>query len=189
MVRSKSARRRRRLLGIRYILRCSPRTALLSALLGLGLSGKLSTAFVERLKKDRAADGGGPDSPHLVNHAASSPVAAPLGMLAWVVPVRAVARIAACGTCSADRPRWHAAAPPLWPASAGHSGGTKEPRLECPRGAAAPACAHADGRRLRTAKRGQTAIERGLAGGVVGHMGDLGRLHGPNLWKNGATYS
>jgi IS1 family transposase len=41
--------RRRRLVGIRYIMRCGTRLALRDALIGLGLSGKLNTAFVERL--------------------------------------------------------------------------------------------------------------------------------------------
>jgi hypothetical protein len=41
--------RRRRLVGVTYIMRCSPRAALRVALIGLGLSGKLNTAFVERL--------------------------------------------------------------------------------------------------------------------------------------------
>jgi len=41
--------RRRRLVGVTYILRCGTREALQSALRGLGLSGKLNTAFVERV--------------------------------------------------------------------------------------------------------------------------------------------
>jgi hypothetical protein len=41
--------RRRRLVGVTYMLRCSPRAALRAALRGLGLSGKLNTAFVERV--------------------------------------------------------------------------------------------------------------------------------------------
>jgi transposase InsO family protein len=41
--------RRRRLLGVTYVLRCGTRVALRSALQGLGLSGRLNTAFVERV--------------------------------------------------------------------------------------------------------------------------------------------
>jgi IS1 family transposase len=41
--------RRRRLIGVTYVLRCGTRDALRSALRGLGLSGKLTTAFVERV--------------------------------------------------------------------------------------------------------------------------------------------
>jgi IS1 family transposase len=41
--------RRQRLVGITYIMRCGTRLALRDALLRLGLSGKLNTAFVERL--------------------------------------------------------------------------------------------------------------------------------------------
>jgi IS1 family transposase len=41
--------RRRRLVGVTYLMRCGRRAALGAALRGLGLSGKLNTAFVERL--------------------------------------------------------------------------------------------------------------------------------------------
>jgi len=41
--------RRRRLIGVTYMLRCGTRDSLRSALRGLGLSGKLNTAFVERV--------------------------------------------------------------------------------------------------------------------------------------------
>jgi IS1 family transposase len=41
--------RRRRLVGVTYMLRCGTHEALQSALRGLGLSGKLNTAFVERV--------------------------------------------------------------------------------------------------------------------------------------------
>jgi transposase InsO family protein len=49
MGKSRNARRRRRLVGVTYVLRCGTRAAMGSALRGLGLSGKLTTAFVERL--------------------------------------------------------------------------------------------------------------------------------------------
>jgi hypothetical protein len=41
--------RRQRLVGVTCVMRCGTRTALRDALIGLGLSGKLNTAFVERL--------------------------------------------------------------------------------------------------------------------------------------------
>jgi IS1 family transposase len=40
---------RRRLVGVTYVLRCGTRAALQTALQGLGLSGRLNTAFVERV--------------------------------------------------------------------------------------------------------------------------------------------
>src|SRR5262249_40063007 len=43
--------RRWRLIGVTYVLRCGTRTALRAALQGLGLSGRLNTALVERLKE------------------------------------------------------------------------------------------------------------------------------------------
>jgi IS1 family transposase len=41
--------RRRRLVGVTYVMRCGTRAALRTALQGLGLSGRLNTAFVERV--------------------------------------------------------------------------------------------------------------------------------------------
>ncbi len=41
--------RRRRLVGVTYVMRCGTRTALRLALQGLGLSGRLKSAFVERV--------------------------------------------------------------------------------------------------------------------------------------------
>jgi hypothetical protein len=58
--------RRGRLIGVRYVLRCGTRMALRTPLQGLGLSGRLNTAYVERLKEDGSADGGGPHPPTLV---------------------------------------------------------------------------------------------------------------------------
>jgi hypothetical protein len=40
---------RRRLVGVTYIVRCGTRLALRTTLQGLGLSGRLNTAFVERV--------------------------------------------------------------------------------------------------------------------------------------------
>ena len=41
--------RRRRLVGVTYVMRCGTRDALHGALTRLGLSGRLNTAFVERI--------------------------------------------------------------------------------------------------------------------------------------------
>src|SRR5262249_21398755 len=41
--------RRRRLVGVTYIMRCGTRVGLRTGLQALGLSGKLNTAFVERV--------------------------------------------------------------------------------------------------------------------------------------------
>jgi IS1 family transposase len=45
----KKAYRRRRLVRVTHVMRCGTRAALKAALTGLGLSGRLNTAFVERL--------------------------------------------------------------------------------------------------------------------------------------------
>ena len=45
----KKTYRRRRLVGVTYLMGCGTRAALRSVLRGMGLSGKLNTAFVERV--------------------------------------------------------------------------------------------------------------------------------------------
>ena len=117
-------------MGITYIMRCIPREALHSALMGLGESGKLKWAFVERLKGDRATKRGGPDSPHVVNHAASTPVAASLGMVAWVLSLRASARVITSGAGAADRKGWAASAPTLSAAHASDGSRTDSQALD-----------------------------------------------------------
>jgi transposase-like protein len=81
--------RRRRLVGVTYMLRCGTREALQSALRGLGLSGKLNTAFVERLKKDAATDAGSPHPSDLVDSAGSAAAAPPSGVVAGLLSLRA----------------------------------------------------------------------------------------------------
>jgi transposase-like protein len=81
--------RRRRLVGVTYVLRCSPCAALHSALTRLGLSGKLNTAFVERVKKDSAPKRGGAHPLHLVDGAGGSAAAPRSGVVAGLLSLRA----------------------------------------------------------------------------------------------------
>jgi transposase-like protein len=102
--------RRPRLVGITYIMRCGTRVALRAALMGLGLSGKLNTAFLERvtvtLRQSVAALARRTwstlqDAPHL------------LLQLEWwraVLSVRAAARVITGGAGPATRPGWQASA-------------------------------------------------------------------------------
>jgi hypothetical protein len=71
------------------MLRCGTREAMGSAHSYLGLSGKLNTAFVERLKKDAATDGGSPHPPDLVDSAGSAAAAPPSGVVAGILSLRA----------------------------------------------------------------------------------------------------
>jgi hypothetical protein len=80
--------RQRRLVGVSYLVRCSPRAALQAALTRLGLSGKLNTAFVERLKKNRAAERGRADPPQLGKQAGQAAAARRSGMVARVLSLR-----------------------------------------------------------------------------------------------------
>jgi hypothetical protein len=83
--------RQRRLVGVTYLVRCGTRDTLRVALTRLGLSGKLTTACVERLKKDRAAERGRVDPSDLGDDAGGAAAAASFGMVAGVLSLRTAA--------------------------------------------------------------------------------------------------
>jgi IS1 family transposase len=112
----KKTYRRHRLVRVTQVMRCGTRAALKAALTELGLSGLLNTAFVERLKKDAAAERRGSRAPHLVNTAGGATVDGPPGMVARLLPLRAAASVATSCTGTADCAGWAAAAPAVPPA-------------------------------------------------------------------------
>jgi len=83
--------RRRRLVRLTYVMRCGTRVVLQTTLQALGLSGRLNTAFVERLKKDATPERGSPDPPQLGNHAGRAAAALAFGVVARVLPLRPAA--------------------------------------------------------------------------------------------------
>jgi hypothetical protein len=102
----KKAERRRRLVRVTPVMRCGTREQLPAALQGLGLSGRLTSAFVERLKNDRAPERRGPHSPHMLDDASSSATARASGMVARLLPLRPPARVIARGTWAATPTSW-----------------------------------------------------------------------------------
>jgi hypothetical protein len=68
--------RRRKLVRVTQIMRCGTAAALKAARIGLGLSGQLNTAFVERVKEDTAAERRGPGPPELGDSALRAATAA-----------------------------------------------------------------------------------------------------------------
>src|SRR6266542_663915 len=93
----KKAYRRRKLVGVTYVMRCGTRVALKTRLQALGLSGKLNTAFVERIKKDATAERGSAAAANLVHRPASAAVADASGLVAGLLPFRAPTRVAPGG--------------------------------------------------------------------------------------------
>jgi hypothetical protein len=122
--------RRRRLLGVTYIMRCSPREGLRAALQALGLSGKLNTAFVERLKKDPAAECRGADWSDVVKAAGGAAVVRASGVVARVVSFRAPTRVAPRAAEAADRTWWQASAPAVSAANTSDGGRADQPTLD-----------------------------------------------------------
>jgi hypothetical protein len=112
----KKTYRRQRLVRVTPIMRCSPRAALQAARTELGLSGRLNTAFVERVKKDAAAERRGSGASQLVNTAGGATLAGAAGMVARLVALRAAASVATSCTGTVDCARWAAAAAAVPPA-------------------------------------------------------------------------
>jgi transposase-like protein len=78
----KKTYRRRKLVRVSQVMRCGTLAALRVALTAVGLSGRLNTAFVERVKKDAAPERSGPGSLHLVDCAGRAAAARACGLVA-----------------------------------------------------------------------------------------------------------
>jgi IS1 family transposase len=81
----KKVYRQRKVVRVAHVMRCGTRAALRLALSGLGLSGTLNTAFVERLKKDGAAERGGIGATNVVHGPGSAAVASAFRDVACVL--------------------------------------------------------------------------------------------------------
>jgi hypothetical protein len=106
---------RRKLVRVTQVMRYATRERLKTALRELGLSGRLNTAFVERLKEDAATDGGGADAPDLVDDAGCATAAGPPGMVAGLLSLRTSTRVVTPRAGTANRARRQAPAPALPP--------------------------------------------------------------------------
>jgi hypothetical protein len=87
----KKTYRRRKVVRVMHVLRCRTHADLSAALRGLGLSGQITTAFIERVKKDSAPKPGRPHSPHMLHGPGSTTVAGRPGMVARIRAFRAPA--------------------------------------------------------------------------------------------------
>jgi hypothetical protein len=131
--------RRRKLVRVTHIMRCGTRVAPRGTLMGLGLSGLLNTAFVERvnltLRQSIAA---------LTRRTWSTMQAAPqllahVDMVVCVLPLRATASVAPAGAGPANRVWRPAAAAALSTTDACDGRRADRQALEGTRGADAPA--------------------------------------------------
>jgi transposase-like protein len=162
----KKTYRRRKLLHVSRVMRCGTHVELTTALKKVGLSGRLNTAFIERLKKDRAAERGCLGTPDLVDSPASATVTDPPSLVAGLLPFRAAARVIARGAGAAHRPRRQACTATLSATESGNGCRTDTQALECPRGAGASARANTDRCRLRQGKQGRTSRQAHQTGTV-----------------------
>jgi hypothetical protein len=74
-----------KLVRVTPVMRCGTLAALRAGLTGLGLSGELNTAFVERLKKDITAERGRTRAADVVHRTGSAAVAVASGVVACLV--------------------------------------------------------------------------------------------------------
>ncbi len=166
----KKTYRRRKLVRVTQVMRCGTRVELTAALKKLGLSGRINTAFIERVKKDAAAKRGCLGAPDVVDGPGSAAITGPPPLVAGLLPLRAAARVIARGAGAAHRPRRQACAATLSATDTGNGCRTNQSALERPRGADGSGRANADRCRLR---RGKQASEPACAPDW-----DRGRPHG-----------
>ncbi len=151
----KKTYRRRKLVRVTAVLRCGTRARLRTALQGLGFSGRLNTAFVERLKKDSAAKHRGLGTSDMGDHAGGPAVACRSGMVVCILPLRATAPVAPAGAGPTNRAWRPAAAAALSATDARDGRRADKPALEGMRGADAPAPTGAARRWIRAGDRGR----------------------------------
>ena len=106
---------RRKLVRVTQVMRYGTRERLKTALRELGLSGRLNSACVERLKEDAATKPGGAHRPDLVDDAGCATAAGPAGMVAGLLSLRRSTRVVTGGAGTANRARRQAPAPALPP--------------------------------------------------------------------------
>ena len=142
----KKSYRRRKLVRVTHVMRLGTEDALKAALQGLGFSGRLNTAFIERVESDRPPWSSGSGSSHLGHGSAVPTPAGPSGVVASVLPFCASSRIAASDARAAARTRWQTSGATLSATYASHGSRENQPTMDGARGALVPLAA---GFRLR----------------------------------------
>ena len=153
----KKVYRRRKVVRVTLVMRWGTRMALRTGLQTLGLSGRLNTAVIERVKKDGAPKCRRTGPPHLVNAVAGAAVAGPSGVVAGVRAFCPAAPVVTGDTRTAAGPRWETSAPAVPAPESGAGRLLDEPALERRRSPGDSAPAGAVRRDLSMGRRGQRA--------------------------------
>jgi IS1 family transposase len=122
--------RRRRLVRVRYHMRCGALGDLRGALQALGLSGRLNTAFVERVHLTLRGERGRPNQANLVHRTLRATPGPGGRLVARVLSLRAPASLVARGAADAAGARRTAPGAPLSRADARHGGGADNPAVD-----------------------------------------------------------
>jgi transposase-like protein len=115
----KKSYRRRKLVRVTHVMRLGTEDALTAALQGLGLSGRLNTAFIERVNLTVRNAGSRAGSSHLGHLSTGSTAAGPPGVVASVVSFCAASPSTARSVCAAARARWQMGGTTLSAANSG----------------------------------------------------------------------
>jgi hypothetical protein len=131
----KKSYRRRKLVRVTPVMRLGTQDALTVALQRLGFSGRLNTAFIERVNLTVRDARGGSGKTDLGHVSTSSPAAGPSGMVACLLPFCASTRITASSAPAAARTRWQTAGATLPAPDSCDGRGKNHSTMDCSRGA------------------------------------------------------
>ena len=134
----KKSYRRRKLVQVTPVMRLGTEETLKAALQALGFSGRLNTAFIERVNLTVRNARGGSGKTNLGHFSTSAPVAGPSGMVARVLPFCPSPCLPAHDARAAARTRGEAASATLSSADPSHGRRENDPTMDGARSALVP---------------------------------------------------
>ena len=132
---------RRKLVRVKHVMRLGTQTALQVILLGLGFSGRLNTAFIERVNLTVRHGIAAASASHLGDCEAFPIPARPSGVVAHLLPFCAFPPIPPSSAHAAARTRWQAASSTLSTAYTSHGRQQNPSPMDSMRGALLPLAA------------------------------------------------
>ena len=130
--------RRRKLVRVTHVIRLGTEAALKASLQGMGFSGRLNTAFIERVNLTVRNARGSPCTTHLGHFPTGSTAAGPSGVVAGVLSLCASSPSIANGARAAPRARWQTGATTLSTANRSSGSGPNYPTMDGARGPLLP---------------------------------------------------
>ena len=126
----KKCYRRHKLVRVMHVMRLLTEDALKVTLQGMGFSGRLNTAFIERVNLTVRDARGRSRTPYLGHGSAVPTASGQSGKVASLLPLCASSPSAAGEAHAATRARWQTARATLSATDASHGGGQNEPTMD-----------------------------------------------------------